>query len=148
MSSTLSAIYVHVVFATEGRQPYLRPEILEEVHRYLGGSIKALGAKPLIVGGVEDHVHMLLRLHPSTALSNVVRDLKKGSTHWLRRFPGLSAFAWQNGYAAFSVSQEAVSSVTRYIARQEEHHAAVDSETELAALLEAHGLEPYSPPSA
>ena len=122
MSSTHSNLYVHIVFSTRMREPWLRSEWREPVHAYLGGILKSLDTIPLSIGGVTDHVHILMRLRPTHRLSEIVRQVKRGSSSWIHDHFRRSAFAWQKGYGAFSVSHRDVSMIRRYIERQEEHH--------------------------
>ena len=111
----------------------------QDLHNYLGATLRALGAKPIVVGGVADHVHLLGSIKPSHAVSDLVREIKKSSSSWAaERYPG---FGWQVGYAAFSVGVGDVERVTGYIARQEEHHRNVSSADELRRLLGENGIE-------
>lgn len=139
MASTYSALYVHVVFATRGRAPMIADAWRQDLHNYIGGTVRGLGPKPMIVGGVADHVHILLSIRPSHVIADLVREIKRASSLWgAERY---NAFGWQGGYAALSVSPSAVESVTAYIARQEEHHRKVTSADELRQLLVEHGIE-------
>lgn len=109
-----------------------------EVHAYLGGISKRLDCQPVLIGGVEDHVHTLAALGKSTCQSEWVKELKRVSSIWMKeRAP---QFAWQGGYGAYSVGYEGVESVRRYIADQEEHHRKVTFEEEFLRLLEEHGM--------
>lgn len=111
----------------------------QDLHRYMAGVIKGLEAKPIIVNGVADHVHVLMGIKPSQAISDLVRELKKASSNWAAtRSRG---FGWQTGYAAFAVSSSDTGSVTFYIAGQESHHRQVTWDEELRALLAEHGIE-------
>lgn len=110
----------------------------QDLHRYIGGTLNGLDAKPMIVGGVADHVHLLASLRATHAVANLVREVKKSSTTWAAS--QYSNFAWQVGYAAFSVSVAEVPRVTAYIANQEEHHRKVSSADELRLLLAEHGV--------
>jgi putative transposase len=120
MPSTYYSLVTHIVFATKRRHPYFNPEAIQEVHRYLGGTIKGLGAEPLIVGGVEDHVHLLVSYKTNQCVADIVREVKKSSTSWLRH--QFSDFSWQEGGGVFSVSPERISQVRKYIENQAEHH--------------------------
>lgn len=112
---------------------------------YLGGTVNRLGGQSLIVNGVEDHVHMLFVQPPSAALADIMEKAKANSSGWVkRRWPELRKFAWQTGYAAFSVSRSNVDEVKRYIARQEQHHRKMTFEEEIVAFLKKHEIE-YDP---
>jgi REP element-mobilizing transposase RayT len=94
-----------------------------------------MGCLPLRVGGIEDHVHILARFGATACLANVVRDLKRSSTKWIREELAVTGFSWQEGYAALSVSSERLAVVERYIARQAEHHRKISAKDELLKLL-------------
>ncbi len=137
MPQSLVQVYVHVVFSTKHRTPFLLDRALrEETHHYLGGTCRNLESPPIIVGGVADHVHILCHLSKNWSVSDVVRDLKRESSKWLKdRSPDLSHFYWQNGYGAFSVSPRELDVVTEYIANQESHHATESFQDEFRAIL-------------
>ena len=104
MPQSLAKILVHTVFSTKDRRPFLREKSLrEELHRYLGGILTNHDCQPLTIGGAEDHVHMLSTLSRTCEASEMVKEVKRGSSLWLKtKSPGLADFAWQNGYGAFS----------------------------------------------
>jgi putative transposase len=135
MSSTYLALHYHLVFATKHRRPSIEESWQHRLHEYLGGTINGLGGVPQGVGGIADHVHLLVGLKATHNLADVLRELKKASSVWIHDEIGMRDFAWQEGYAAFSVSPTARDSVKRYIARQVEHHRRQDSRAELAELL-------------
>lgn len=108
------------------------------MHNYIGGTVAGLDAKPMIVGGVADHVHILISLKATHAISDLVREVKKASSVWASGQQ--QGFAWQVGYAALSVSQSDLPRITKYIANQEEHHRSVSSADELRKLLDEHGV--------
>jgi REP element-mobilizing transposase RayT len=142
MPQSLSAVYIHVVFSTKHRQPWLRDRTLrEDTHAMLGGISKKLECAPLQVGGVEDHVHLLGRFGRIVTVSDWVKELKRVSSLWLKeRDRGLSRFMWQGGYAAFSVSASRLRQVSEYIREQEKHHLKMSFQDELRLLLRRHGL--------
>ena len=117
----------------------LKVPIRPRLFAYLGGVARSLGGEPLIVNGVADHVHMLLTLPSTVTLAEAMRRIKAKSSHWLRQ--ETQDFAWQPGYAAFSVSQSNVTRVTKYIANQEEHHKRMAFKDEFLSLLKRHELE-------
>jgi len=143
MPQSLSAVYIHLTFSTKDRRPFLREKPLRaSLHAYLGGISKTLECPPIIVGGVEDHVHLLCRFGRTITQADWVKELKRVSNGWLKDQGGDYAdFEWQNGYASFSVSQSNLEKVKRYIATQEEHHRKATFQDELRALLRKHGLE-------
>ncbi len=112
------------------------------LYDYIGGTVRKLGGISLALNGTEDHVHLLAKLRPDTALSDVLRDLKANSSGWMHNlFPELKEFSWQRGYGAFTVSQSNVEEVANYIARQKEHHARVSFRDEFIQFLKANGIE-------
>ena len=142
MAQSLAKILLHLVFSTKERRPFLKDQTLrEELHRYLGGILTHLDSQPLIIGGVEDHVHLLF-VHSRTAtVADVVKELKRGSTVWLKaKAPSLSEFAWQSGYGVFSIGQSQVEDVRAYIARQEEHHRKISFQEEFRRLLQRYEI--------
>ena len=143
MPQSLSAVYIHLTFSTKDRRPFLREKPLRAaLHAYLGGISKTLECPPIIVGGVEDHVHLLCRFGRTITQADWVKELKRVSNGWLKDQGGDYAdFEWQNGYASFSVSQSNLEKVKRYIATQEEHHRKATFQDELRALLQKHELE-------
>lgn len=142
MPQSLSAVYIHLVFSTKHRQPFLRDEVLRtDLHAFLGGTSKTLQCPPLIVGGVEDHIHLLARFGRTITQADWVKELKRVSNLWLKEEGGLTNFEWQAGYADFSVSQSNLDQVTSYIANQEEHHRKMSFQDEVRALLTKHEME-------
>jgi putative transposase len=143
MSQSLSLVHIHLIFSTKNRAPFLRdPDLRSEMHGYLGGISARLDCPPTLVGGTEDHVHLLCRLGRTISLADWVKELKRVSTTWFKeRQPRLQSFFWQTGYGAFSVSASNVEMVRAYIARQEDHHRKVTFQDEYRALLRKHGIE-------
>jgi REP element-mobilizing transposase RayT len=141
MSQSLAAVYVHLVFSTKERRPFLQETSRAALHDYLGGISKTLQCPVLRVGGVEDHVHILARLGRSMAIADWAKEMKRVSSVWLHeRGPDMAAFAWQAGYGIFSVSQSNLEKVTAYIERQEIYHRKLTFQDELRALLQRHHL--------
>ena len=144
MSQSLSAVYLHLVFSTKERQTFLKDKTLRsELHHYLGGIAREQDCRPVQIGGMEDHVHLLCRLGRTRNQADLVKELKRASTLWIKdRGPTICRdFAWQSGYAAFSVSVSNLEAVKDYIIRQEEHHQRLGFKEELVVLLKKHGLE-------
>jgi REP element-mobilizing transposase RayT len=134
-------MHAHIVFATKNREKLILPAWREKLHEYLGGTVKGLGAVPQGIGGVEDHVHLLVGFKATHRLSDFMQELKKSSSTWVHDEFGSKKFYWQEGYSAFSVSAPARPAVRRYIANQEEHHRAKSHREELIELLERAGIE-------
>jgi putative transposase len=143
MAQSLAKILLHLVFSTKERRSFLRDQPLcEELHRYLGGILTHLDCQPLVIGGVEEHVHILF-VHSRTAtVADVVKELKRGSSVWLKtKSPTLAEFSWQNGYGVFSIGQSQVDDVRAYIAGQEEHHRKNSFQDEFRRLLQRYEVE-------
>ena len=142
MPQSLSAVYIHLVFSTKHRQPFLRdPEMRATLHAELGGISKTLGCPPIITGGMEDHIHLLARFGRTITQAEWIKEVKRVSNLWNEKEYSVSDFAWQGGYADFSVSQSNLDEVRRYIANQEEHHRKISFQDEVRALLRKHCLE-------
>ena len=143
MPQSLAKILVHTVFSTKERRPFLRDRNLrEELHRYLGGILTQHDCQPIIVGGVEDHVHILGTLARTCDAATMVKELKRGSSLWLKtKGDDLQDFAWQNGYGIFSIGFSQIGAVRDYIAGQEVHHRKVTFQDELRALWRRYELE-------
>jgi putative transposase len=140
MPQSYVAMYAHVVFSTKGRLPQITGEMQARLYEFMGGIFRERKCVLMAAGGVADHVHLLMSVHKEVALSPLMRDVKALSSGWVHdTFP--AEFAWQTGYAAFSVSQSNVDSVRGYIANQAEHHRRMTFKEELIELLKRHGIE-------
>lgn len=143
MSQSLVQVYVHIVFSTKDRRPFLKDQALRErSHAYLAKICHNQGAPSLKVGGVEDHVHILCRLAKVLSISNLLQELKRESSKWLKlQDPTLKEFYWQRGYGAFSVSPWDVDDLLGYIDIQEEHHKHETFKDEFRRLCKQNGIE-------
>ena len=141
MGSTYLSLHYHLVFSTKHRHPFIIPRWRSRLHEYLGGTISGLGGFPEGVGGVADHVHLLVGMRATHCLADVLRELKKASSIWVHEVIGDKSFAWQEGYAAFTVSPSRRKPVQRYIANQERHHLTKTFREELLALLDKAEVE-------
>jgi putative transposase len=139
MGPTFFSLHYHIVFSTKERRPLIRGEWRPRLHSYLGGIISGVNGVAEIVGGVDDHVHLLASLRHVHRLADMMRDLKKDSTNWIKENLDRS-FAWQEGYAAFTVSPSATDAVRNYIANQETHHGKNSFVDELKDLLGKAGV--------
>ena len=114
----------------------------ERLYEYIGGTIRGLGGILLMINGAPDHVHILAKLRPDKAVSDVLRDLKSNASGWIQDvFPDAKDFSWQNGYGAFSVGPTEIERIKRYIANQKVHHGKQSFEDEFAELLQVHEIE-------
>ena len=142
MSRTYTSLLSHVVFSTKDREPMLTPEIRERLFPYMGGIVRNLEGVALAINGVADHVHALVSLPAALSVSEFVSKLKSNSSRWIHEtFPEQRQFAWQTGYAAFSVSMSQKQPVIDYIAGQEEHHRKTTFKEEVIAFLKKHEIQ-------
>ena len=143
MPQSHSAVFLHLIFSTKNREPWLRDaELRAELHAYLGGVSKKLDCPPIAVGGVADHVHLLARFGRGVSQSEWVKELKRVSSRWIKeREPKMAKFAWQSGYGVFSVSPSNLDAVERYIETQEEHHRKTTFQEEYRAFLRKHRVD-------
>ncbi len=141
MPQAFSAVYIHLIFSTKQRQPFLRDSVSRaDLFAYLGGITKNLKCPPIIIGGEEDHVHLLARFGRTITQAEWVKELKRVSNLWLKGLGGFDDFEWQGGYADFSVSQSNLATVEKYIANQEMHHRKMSFQDEVRQLLARHKM--------
>jgi REP element-mobilizing transposase RayT len=143
MPQSLSKIYLHLVFSTKNRTPFLQDKDLRDrMHAYLAGICRNLECPSIRIGGVEDHVHILCYLSRTVAVADLVRELKRDSSKWIKeQSADLAEFHWQDGYGAFSISPSHVEQLTTYIVNQAEHHGAESYQDEFRRLLNKYGIE-------
>jgi len=145
MANTYTQIYIHVVFAVEGRQNLIRSENNDELQKYITGIVSGQKQKLIAINNMPDHVHILIGLKPDLALSDLVRDIKAGSSGFINRQRWVRGrFGWQEGFGAFSYSRSQLDTVIRYIQNQQKHHAKKSFRQEYVELLEKFGVE-YDP---
>jgi putative transposase len=134
--------YFHVVFSTKERRPVITPQLAERLWPYLGGIARENSFSALQVGGVEDHIHVLLSLPATINIAKAVQLIKGGSSKWIHdTFPGHAAFGWQEKYGAFSTSVSDLDMVVHYMKNQAEHHRKLSFKEEFVALLRKHHIE-------
>jgi putative transposase len=141
MSSTHLSLHYHLVFGTKNHDPLIAPLWRDRLHAYLGGVIRTLDGVPESVGGVSDHVHLLIGLRATHTLADVLRETKSVSSAWVHADIGVRSFAWQEGYGAFTVSPSQLENVRAYIQEQEEHHRTHTFREEYLTLLQRNGVE-------
>jgi len=142
MANTFTNLLFHIVFSTKHRAPFVHESLRERLYGYMGGILREEGGILLEIGGMPDHAHLLARLKADCSVAEAVRTVKSSSSKWVHQtFPERVDFAWQTGYAAFSVSESQVATVRRYIKNQEQHHTRLSFKDELIALLQKHGIE-------
>ena len=142
MANTYTQIYIHIIFAVEGRKNLIRPEYNDELQKYICGIASAQKQKVIAINNMPDHMHLLVGLRPDSLLSNFVRTVKAGSSkfisekHWVA-----GRFSWQEGFGAFSHARSQLDTVIRYIENQPGHHAKRTFRQEYIELLEKFGVE-------
>jgi putative transposase len=141
MSSTHLSLHYHIVFSTKERRAIINDEWRPRLFAFLGGSIKTLEGVPEAVGGINDHVHLLIGLRATHRLADVVKDIKTGSSRWVHVEIGSKLFAWQTGYGAFTVSVSNIEKVKNYILKQEEHHRKKSFRDEYVELLKLSRID-------
>ena len=140
MPSTFLSLHYHIIFSTKNRLPLIDAAWRDRLHEYLGGTVSGLGGFPQGVGGMADHVHLLVGLKATHCLADFMRELKKASSVWVHEEIKLREFAWQEGYGAFTVSPPSRPQVQKYIANQAGHHRVKSFREELVEFLEKAGV--------
>lgn len=134
-----SCLLYHIIFSTKERRPLLTDDVRQRLITYIGGIVRAAGGKLLEANGPEDHLHLAVSGTTQLAIANLLRDVKANSSRWIHdTFPEQVSFAWQDGYAVFSVSQSVLPKVVAYIRNQQDHHRKASFEEELFDLLRRH----------
>jgi len=142
VANTYTSLHYHLIFSTKNREPWIRPDIEQRIWEYLGGIARQNGMKALQIGGIEDHVHVVLAIPAPLSLSKGLQLLKGASSKWIREtFPDLTTFQWQDGYGAFTVSKSHLPEVVDYVAQQREHHKHQTFQDEYRTWLHKHGIE-------
>ena len=142
MSQSFTNLLYHIIFSTKDRRPIITLDHQTRLYEYIGGVVRGTGGISLGINGMEDHVHLLAKLRPDRALSDVLRELKSNATGWMHDvFPRLANFSWQRGYGAFTVSQSNLKQVQNYLARQKEHHRTVSFRDEFIKFLKVNNIK-------
>ncbi|MGH7596470.1 MAG: IS200/IS605 family transposase [bacterium] len=142
MPQSLARILVHVVFSMKHRQPLIKPEIEDELFKYMCGTLREHESPALAINGTEDHVHILISLSRKVALSDLLEEAKKSSSKWIKtKGPEYKNFYWQNGFGAFSIGESGVPALKKYIAEQKEHHLKKTFQEEFREFLKLYNIE-------
>ena len=145
MSDTYTYLINHFIFSTKNREPLIPDALRPRLHAYIGGILRENNCALHDAGGIEDHMHILARRHPTVSEAEVMRLVKTNASKWIHEtFREMAAFAWQRGYAAFTVSFSGENAVRTYIANQRQHHNGTTYIDELKEYLEKHEM-PYDP---
>jgi REP element-mobilizing transposase RayT len=142
MANTYSQIYIQIVFAVKGRQNLITKANREELHKYISGIVTSRDQKLLAIFAMPDHVHILIGLKPNISISDLVRDIKAGSSKFINDNKWINGkFNWQEGFGAFSYSKSSIDNVIKYIMNQEEHHKKITFKEEYINFLEKFEIE-------
>lgn len=142
MGQSLAQVYIHLIFSTKNRYPFIDENIEKDLFAYIGGIIKHLKGMPFCIGGTSDHIHILCSFPRTVTLSDFLKEIKGSSSHWIKTKENrYRKFAWQDGYAAFSVSSSKKQIVERYILEQKIHHEKISFKEELISFLEQYAIE-------
>jgi putative transposase len=145
MANTYIQIYIHIVFAVEGRQNLINAEHNDELQKYITGIVSAQRQKLIAINNMPDHLHLLVGLRPDSSLSDLIGDVKTGSSNFINKKRWVAGrFSWQEGFGAFSYSRSQLDAVVRYIKNQQNHHARKSFREEYVELLEKFEVD-YDP---
>ena len=140
MPNSYSQLHVQIVFAVKKRQSLIKESQRIAVEKYICGVVNNYNCKPLAIYCNPDHIHLLIGLHPTVAIANLVRQIKASSSKYIKEKLENPCFCWQDGYAAFSYSRSQINRVIQYIHKQPEHHAKQRFQDELIAIYEKSGI--------
>jgi len=142
MASTLTKVLVHISFSTKHRAALIVPEVEADLYAYIGGICRRMDSPLLAMGGTADHVHMLVSLAKTVALSGLMLDVKRDSSKWIKgKERSQVDFGWQDGYFGFSLGESGVEALRAYMATQKEHHKTVDFKEEMRSFLRKYGMD-------
>lgn len=142
MSQSLAQIFIHIIFSTKGRRALISKSFSKDLYNYMTGISRNLNCPVHEIGGVEDHIHILVSLSRTLTISQLIEEIKKSSSKWVKsKDPAYWDFAWQAGYGAFSVSQSGCDEVRRYIRNQESHHAKISFQDEFIYYLKKYQID-------
>lgn len=142
MASTLTKMLLHITFSTKHREPMLPRPLEPDLYAYVGGICRRMNSPLLAMGGVADHVHVMVNLAKTVALSDLMLNIKRDSSKWISlHAPEIGSFHWQDGYFAFSIGESGADALRHYINTQPEHHQATSFQDEVRTLLTKYGIE-------
>jgi len=141
MASTLTSLNIHFVFSTKNREKIITEQVRSRLHQYMGGIARKNSMVAHEIGGTKDHIHLLISIPASISPAKAMQLIKGGSSKWMSdEFPEIGRFAWQQGYAAFSVSPSMMNKTLNYIRSQEEHHRKMTFSEEYLSFLKKSGI--------
>lgn len=142
MPHSLSKIWIHAIWSTKYRFPLIQPTVEAKIHQFISEQLRELGCPVRIINGMPDHIHCLFLLSPQKSIAEVIKHTKGSSSHYVNQNNLITdKFAWQTGYAAYSVSESVVERVYRYIKNQKNHHQKKSFQQEYDAFIKLYGLE-------
>ena len=142
MAQSLCKIYLHLIFHIKTTSPEIKEEHLERVHSYIGQLVNTTGCQVMRTGGTSNHVHVICTLSREVTIAHLVEELKRNSSRWIKTIDdNYKHFAWQNGYAVFSVSQSVIDKTIAYVENQKTHHTKVSFREEYLQWLKLYGIE-------
>lgn len=142
MASTLTKVLLHITFSTKNREAILSPAMEPSLFAYIGGICRRMDSPMLAMNGTTDHVHMLASIGKTVSLSDLMLNIKRDSSKWIKESDAMFRdFAWQDGYFAFSIGESGVDGLRAYIANQKEHHKTVDYKGEMPIFFRKYGIE-------
>jgi putative transposase len=132
----------HCTFSTKGRRKIITPDLQDRLWPYMGGIAQENGLTALSIGGVEDHIHLLLAISSTMSIAKAIQQIKGGSSKWIHEtFPKHRNFSWQEGYGAFSIGISQINRTISYIQSQSEHHRKLSFQEEFLQILKKHGIK-------
>ncbi|MBR1549200.1 MAG: transposase [Bacteroidales bacterium] len=142
MAQSLCKIYLHIIFHVKTTSPQIADEHLDRLHSYIGQLVNTTGCQVIRVGGIGDHVHILCMLSRNENVAHLVEEVKRNSSRWIKTIDArYEKFAWQGGYAVFSVSQSVVDKTIEYVGNQREHHKKQSFRDEYLAFLKSYNVD-------
>ncbi|MFV0604435.1 MAG: IS200/IS605 family transposase [Niabella sp.] len=142
MANTYTQLYIHIVFSVKGRQNLIQKTWKEELYKYICGIVSGKEQKVYAIGGVSDHIHILVSVKPNIALSDLVRDIKANASKWINEKRFVSGkFQWQEGFGAFSYAISQLDNVIAYINNQEQHHKKKTFKEEYVEMLQKFNVD-------
>ena len=142
MAQSLCKIYLHIVFHVKTTSPRIGNEYLDRVHSYIGQLVNVTGCRVIRVGGISDHVHVVCELSKNETVTHLVEEIKRNSSRWIKTLDSrYEHFVWQNGYAAFSISQSVLPKTIEYVKNQSEHHQKTSFQEEYLHFLQLYGID-------
>lgn len=141
MSHSLNKIWLHVIFSTKDRYPFIKPPVEDRIYQHIKEQYKEQGCYVKVINGMPDHIHALIIHNPKLSVTDTIKQVKGNTAHWINHQNIIAEkFAWQTGYAAFSVSESLVNKVHQYISNQKEHHKKKTFKEEYQEFIRAYGL--------